>query len=243
MARLIVWLPLLLKRLDTGLSQSQILNSLKEATALDQAREFCLDLWPFIKDLPGNIALVKDALPEGDSAAHSLLTELVDEEYFYQSLFVKQCLLVGNSANDLEAPSTNPAAEELRRLMKELCCSADYADGVLAIITAELAATAVARKIAPFYEEYFRDKATSDTQKQVDEGMEWLRLHARPQTRNALLLNRAIATLEHANSGSIPYSVEIMLDAIFRLWRCPSQGVVDTDLGARRQQASDLARA
>jgi pyrroloquinoline quinone (PQQ) biosynthesis protein C len=242
MARLAVWLPILLKRLDVGLTGSQFINSLDEVMALQQAQEFCLDLWPFIRELPQNIAFVKGRLPESMKAASRLLAELADEESVYQSLFVKQCLLAGLSLTDLEEPQISPAANELRALMKQICQSSDYVQGLLAIVTAELAATAFARRISPFYEEYFQKHSSHYSQEQVAEGMEWLRLHAKPQTGNALLLNRALAALDHADESHIPTTAQIVLSAILSLWRCPPTDALDTGLGARNR-TSDLVIA
>lgn len=242
MGRLAAWLPLLMERLDVGLKQSQFVKGLKEPKGLELARAFCLDLWPFIRELPENIAAVRDVLPENMSAANRLLSELADEEYVYQSLFVKQCLLAGLTLNDLEHPQIGPAAGELSRLMREKCQSGDYCEGLLAIVTAELAATAFARRTTPFFEEYFRKHSSSYSPLQLDEGLEWLRLHAKPQTRNALLLNRAIAALDQTGNKYFPPTVQVVLESILTLWRCPALGVVETEPAAR-VETSGLARA
>ncbi len=195
MGRLVAWLPALLKELNSGLNNSHLVTTLAEAHALEQARQFCLDLWPFIKELPENIACVRSSLPKDMEDGQRLLAELADEENIYRSLFIQQCLLAGIAEKDLIEPNINPIAENLKVLMSKLCRSDDYTDGFLAIITAELAATQFARTIVPFYEQYFQKHAAAfESQQTIDNGMAWLRLHAKPQTRNALLLNRGFGS-------------------------------------------------
>ncbi|PWT96790.1 MAG: hypothetical protein C5B53_08940 [Candidatus Melainabacteria bacterium] len=235
MARATLWFPLLLKRLDTGLNQSRLIAGLQESNWMEQARQFCLDLWPFIRELPENIAKVRDALPEEMLPARSLLSQLADEESVYRSSFIKQCLLFGLTERDLEDPSTNSAANHLRYLMNAFCQSGDYHNGLLAIVTAELAAAAFARRVAPLYEEYFSKYSSSYRPEELEEGLEWLRLHANPQTRNAFLLHRAMRALDRIESEPIPYPIEEVLEAIFSLWRSSSQTTNDTGFGAQAE--------
>jgi hypothetical protein len=234
MARAALWFPLLLRRLDTGLNHSRLIGSLQESKALIQAKEFCLDLWPFIRELPDNIAKVRDVLPQDMLPARSLLSQLADEESVYRSLFVKQCSLFGLTESDLETSRANSAANHLRYLMNAFCQSGDYHNGMLAIVTAELAAAAFSRRVAPLYEEYFRKHSSSYRPEQIEEGLEWLRLHANPQTRNAFLLHRALRALDQSQNQNIPYPAEIVLEAILCIWNSPAQSTtIDTGFGAR----------
>jgi hypothetical protein len=241
MARFAAWLPILLDELEAALACSLLVGGLDEARALDQAREFCLDLWPFIKELPENIASVKESLPTSMQSAQRLLGELADDEHVYRSLFVKQCLLSGLTEQDLRKPPVSSAADRLRNLMGQFCQSKDYAQGMFAIVTAELAAAAFARAVSPFYEQYFQKHAASVPKEEVEVGMEWLRLDAKPQTRNALLLTRAVAALDQGHSTKLPETVQVVLQSIFELWRCPPCHALDTGNGARLE--SSLARA
>ena len=235
MARATLWFPLLLKHLDTGLNNSRLIGCLQESKGLAKAKDFCLDLWPFVRELPDNIAKVRDGLPQDMAPARSLLSQLADEESVYRSLFVKQCLLLGLTESDLEVSRDNSAANHLRYLMNAFCQSGDYHNGMLAIVTAELAAAAFARKVAPFYEEHFRKHSSSYRPEQIEEGLEWLRLHANPQTRNAFLLHRAVRALDRIESQPIPYPIEEVLEAILCLWSSSSQTADDTGFGTKAE--------
>lgn len=242
MRRSAAWLPLLLNELQAGLKRSLLLISLANSEELDKAGQFCLDLWPFIKDLPENIACVMESLPANMEAAKGLLSALADEEHVFRSLFVKQCLLSGLKDSDLIEPKVSEAANRLRMIMAKLCQSGDYADGMLAIVTAELAASAFARAITPFYEQYFKKHSNAFDAQQVSEGMDWLRLHAKPQTRNAFLLSRALAALKQSNGKEIPNSAMAVLESIFAVWRCETTRDLTSPVVAKQEEA-DLARA
>jgi hypothetical protein len=202
---------------------------------MEQAQEFCLDLWPFVRELPENIAKVRDILPQDMLSAHSLLSQLADEESVYRASFVRQCLLFGLTENSLEETGANPAAINLRYLMNAFCQSGDYPNGILAIVTAELAAAAFARRVAPLYEEYFCKNASSYRPGEIEEGLKWLRLHANPQTRNAFLLHRAVRALNRVESQPVPYPIEMVLEAVLALWRSPSQTADGTGFGAQTE--------
>lgn len=173
-------------------------------------KEICLNLWPFIKGLPDNISSVKEKLaaafskPETSAALApglKLLQQLADDERHYQNLYLDQCRLAGLSSEDLQEvvkkvkESTSPYAD-LSKAMDQFCRDGSPREGVLAIITAELAATQFARIALPAFEAYFAGKPQQYPQELVDTGLEWLRLHAKPNTRHAIWMRRLLLVVE-----------------------------------------------
>jgi len=224
MARLPGWLPSLLKRIDWGCANSPLLTSLDDdSQALETGRAICLDLWPFINNLPANISLVRDSLPEDMHAARNLLGQLADDERYYQQLFLSQCRLAGLSDDDLANHIPSPATRELCSTLERYTRSGSYERGIYAILAAELAATAFARAAFPKYVDYFDRFADSYEAQTVKEGLNWLRLHAEPHTRHALWLKRMLADIPNAGRKEMPEPVEAFLNAVFRLWRCPQE--------------------
>lgn len=179
-------------------------------------KEICLNLWPFIKGLPDNISAVKDKLsasflePQTVAALApglKLLQQLADDERHYQNLYLNQCRLAGLSPEDLQQvvrtvrESTSPYAD-LSKAMDQFCQAGSPREGVLAIITAELAATQFARIALPAFEAYFAGKPQQYPKELVDTGLEWLRLHAKPNTRHAIWMRRLLLVVEEEASQS-----------------------------------------
>jgi hypothetical protein len=222
MPRLPGWMPSLLRQICRGCATSAVMsaeNDTKEA--FESGRLICRELWPFIQELPQNVALVRDSLPEHMDAASRLLTELADEERVYQQLFVKQCQLGRLNTEVLALETPSPTARRLCDVMRTYCTSNDYRDGILAIVTAELAATAFARTALPLFESYLSLHADDYSPVEIEEGLEWLKLHTKPHTKHALWLKRMLADLEQGSSQKLPEPVEAVLKAVFAFWRCP----------------------
>src|SRR5262249_21116558 len=108
--------------------------------------------------------------------------------------------------------------------MKKWASSADYVDGIYAIVTAELAATAFSRYCLPHYERYFCAHADNYPPGAIEDGLQWLRLHARPQTRHALWLKRMIEDVRSAEATGVPEPVAAVLSAVSAFWDGPPPG-------------------
>ncbi|MBX9939526.1 MAG: hypothetical protein K2Y32_09745 [Candidatus Obscuribacterales bacterium] len=200
----------------TRISES-LASALEDGTFIESigkdikaGKEICLYLWPFIKGLPDNISSVKEKLAasfsEPETAAAlapglKLLQQLADDERHYQNLYLNQCRLAGLSPEDLQEvvkkvqESTSPYAD-LSKAMDQFCQASSPREGVLAIITAELAATQFARIALPAFEAYFAGKPQQYPRELVDTGLEWLRLHAKPNTRHAIWMRRLLLVVE-----------------------------------------------
>ena len=228
MARNDHWLPLLVELFNAGCARSQfILDLQKEKDTIETGKELCLTLWPFISRLPGNIKRVKAKLPDSMEYAGKFLNHLSDDEGYYQGLYRKQCYLAGIDDRSLESFVPGPATENLCELLKGHCAGPNFEEGILAIVTAELAATVFARHSLELFEAYFEknppgvNKVSLDVT--TDEGLAWLRLHAKPQTRHAIWMKRAVDDLELDPPNKLPGQVEALVEAIYAFWRCTEE--------------------
>lgn len=215
------WLLSLVEILNTGCSQSQFIVDLKaKKDTLNAGKELSLNLWPFISKLPKNIKSVKQNIPESMEYAKKFFTQLSDDEGFYQGLYKKQCILAGIDLNELEELTPHKNTENLCHLMSKYCKDSDFKIGILAIVTAELAATVFARHSIDHFETFFSENP--DQAIAIDEGLEWLRLHAKPQPRHAIWMRRAVDSLElDVNPpNKYPEEVETLVEAIFDFWHC-----------------------
>lgn len=220
-----VWISDLLKELNERCEHSRLLARLShDHLALESGRWICQELWPFIKELPGNISAVRERLPAESSAARSLLGQLADDERHYQRLFVKQCELAGLTESELAEHSTSETMKTLCAALRRWSDSGNYVDGIYAIVTAELAATAFSRYALPHYERYFSAHAEDYPPGTIEEGLSWLRLHAKPHTRHALWLKRMIEDVRPADQSDVPEPVETVLKAVSAFWEGPGAG-------------------
>lgn len=219
------WLSVLLERIQTGCRTSPIINGLSDSeTTLSNGRMLCIELWPFIKELPENIGMVREALPPHSmTAAKKLLLQLGDDERYYQSLFLKQAKLGGLCFETLESLPETATANRLKTTMRRHCRSASksaHVNGIYAIVTAELTATVFARHALPHFERYFACFRTSFTEQEITDGLSWLRLHSATQTRHALWMRRMLNEIEPIPPKEMPIAVEEMLDATLACWGC-----------------------
>lgn len=221
MSRKSGWMPALIERITLGCKTSPFSGGIQDATVIPLGSEICLSLWPFIKELPRNIALVRDSLPENMDAGKKLFSQLADDELTYQQMYVKQCHLAGITDEQLKTDILNEASLHLCQVMRRWCESPNHKDGVLAVVTAELAATAYARQTLEIFEKYFAEHAAEYTKEEVEDGLEWLRHHSRPHTRHALWMRRMLDDIEVAPGDKLPPPAETVLNALYRLWKCP----------------------
>lgn len=221
MSQLPEWLPGLIARINWGCSQSPLLARLAQnELAMETGKLICQELWPFIESLPVNISAVRDTLPDNAQAARSLLGQLADDERIYQQLFLKQCAFAGLSREDIVTYTPSQQTQRLCLELQRLTRDASYVNGIYAIVTAELAATAFCRAALPHYEEYFSKNSDMYPKEDVDEGLAWLRLHAKPQTRHALWLKRMLGDIANPSGAQSPEAVDIILQAVLSFLGC-----------------------
>jgi pyrroloquinoline quinone (PQQ) biosynthesis protein C len=224
MAQLPGWMPILLDRISWGCSTSPLfVNLADENKLLETGKTSCSELWPFIKELPNNIAYVRDKAPESNVAAKNLLGQLADDERHYQQLFIKQCHLAGLTDEELATLNPNQATQDFCNAMNSMCQKSDFVNGVHAIVAAEFAATLFSRSALPSYETYFLKRASEYPPGRIEEGLAWLRLHAKTHTRHAIWMIRMLEDIEDSSGNEIPDAAELMLNCVFKLWQCPPE--------------------
>lgn len=220
MGRLPGWIPDTLESLNQGCARSLWLARLaREDLALETGQEICRDLWPFIRILPDEIARVRDKLPPEAVSGRQFLGQLADEERVYQNAFIMQCRLAGLSDADIAGATAGPATEALIDALRAHTCGPSASEGIYAIIAAEFAAAVFARACLPYYERFFKRHSRRFRQQEIEQGLAWLRHHARPHPRQALWIRRMLDGW--ACDGLIPAPVLAIQDAIFALWHCP----------------------
>jgi pyrroloquinoline quinone (PQQ) biosynthesis protein C len=180
-------------------------------------------LWPFIEGLPLNIAGVLERVPDGADAAARLLRQLADEERHYQQLYLKQCELGAISAHELQTTEPSIGAAKLSRAMRRYCQDGSYTEGVYAIVTAELSATAYARCALPWFEEYFAGNLDKYDPSLVNDGLTWLRLHAQPNLRHAIWMRKMLADLAEGEDKNSSKPIEVVLSAILEVLQVPPE--------------------
>jgi pyrroloquinoline quinone (PQQ) biosynthesis protein C len=224
MARITGWLGELVQELNWGCENSPYIRNL-EGDTLQTGRELCLVLWPFISQLPANVGRVRSILPDDMTAAQKFFDQLKDDERFYQGLYLQQCTLTGVDKDTLLAFKPDDNTHNLCNLMQQYCASPDYHDGVLAIVAAELAATCFARHSLERVESYFGNLPESELRISLDEGLAWLRLHAKPHPKHALWLMRTIEAIDsRPPSNKMPQPVVILVEAIHQFLRSNKNG-------------------
>lgn len=220
------WMPVLMDRVNWGASTSPwFIDLADEAIVLERGKKILFALWPFVRELPQNIRNVRAKLPPGMTAANQLLDQLGDDELQYRQIFLNQFPLGGVTAEEVNAADVSEVTQNLCDVMYEMCTNRGYADGIHAIVAAELSATAYCRKSAPLYETYFEKHADRYELKLINEGMEWVRLHAKTNMRHAIWMKRMIDDLNETGD-QIPAAAEAVLNATLALWECPVESSV-----------------
>jgi pyrroloquinoline quinone (PQQ) biosynthesis protein C len=220
MASLPGWMPILLDRINWGCATSPWFVDLADETKVrERGRQILFDLWPFIRDLPTNIAAVKAAVPSHMTAACNLLSQLSDNERHYQTLFKNQFPMAGLTLEQIEAYPINPDTKVLCDKMVEMCQHRTYVEGIYAIVAAEFVATMYCRQSLPSYEKYFE----RNHPEAADEGLAWVRLHAKTHTRHAIWMKRMLCDVEDSHGNEIPEGAEEILSAFMHVWKCPSE--------------------
>lgn len=214
------WVTALFSRINESCQKSPLLARLeRDNLAMETGRWTCLELWPFIRELPTNISAVREKLPFDSEAARNFLGQLADDERHYQGLFLKQCQLAGLSETALSEHAPSQPMLELCRALALYSQDSDYVKGVYAIVTAELCATAFCRYALPHYDRYFAAHADLYDPQAVEEGLAWLRLHASPQPRHAIWLKRMLEDVGPSLEHELPEPVASILDAVLAFWQ------------------------
>ena len=117
--------------------------------------------------------------------------------------------------------------------------AANKVDGVQVVVAAELAATQFSRVVLEALEEYFALNSEKYSQECIDEGLSWLRLHAKTNTRHALWMRRMLDDIEpiepkieqqnvYVPAKNLPATVDDVLTSVFELWRSLETSEIET---------------
>ncbi len=224
MSQLPGWIPELLSLLNQACAQSPMFTITDDEKVFQTGKDVCLSLWPFIRELPENVSAIRQKTPSHMEAAIKLFSQLADEERIYQQLYLKQCHLAGITEEQLRNVVPSVGATMLSAVMKKHCLNGSYDEGVLVIITAELAATAWARSAQPVFETYFANHAGAFDAVAIEEGLSWLRLHAEPNLKHAKWLRKLLSDMSESNSGkSLPPAVVEVLRALYAVLQVEQQ--------------------
>ena len=227
------WILTMSSIMTDGLSRSAWLAGVN-TDEMAQGQEICRVLWPFIQQLPANIQAVRDKFAKEHVSSISFLDRLSDEELHYQNLYIDQCRLAGLDEADLQsALQTVPSPiVPLIKTTNHYCQQGSLLEGVQAIIAAEIAATQFSRNVLDIFEKYFSQHTQQYGTNAIENGLKWLRLHASPNTRQALSMKRMLniaeaesKALNDAQTNTLPNNLPVPVDAItqavFTLWQVP----------------------
>lgn len=233
-ARALELLAWIASELGESLSHSCLMDTVTTSD-ITTSRALCLSMWPFVRSLPDNISVVKDKLAlltkdGSNDGGLNLLTQLADDERHYQKLYLRQFILAGMTDQEIEELAARPDEEcsieevlNLKRRMHYYCHQGTTEEGVLAIITAELVATQFARIALKAFETYFHARIDKYGKETIDEGLAWLTLHAKPNTRHAIWMKRMLITVEkkESQSNNRPECVKDLLACLAAIWKTP----------------------
>ncbi len=231
MARSAGWLQETINRIKLGCENSPYIGNLQnELDMFTSGRVLCHQMWPFVSSLPGNVSLVLKSLPDQLQDARKLFEQLSDQDGYYRGLYRKQCFMAGIKEESLDKMVPSEATNDLCQMMYHHCTSGNYVDGVLAIVTAELGATIYARHTYGAYISFFSKYPSAHPDVSVQDGMEWLRLHAKPHPRHAIWMKRTIDSIEPADSAeqSTPRPVVEITDAFLSFLQNASPVISDS---------------
>lgn len=220
------WMPVLIEKLTWGCSVSPWFIDLADGKIKERGQKIIYALWPFMKELPQNIRTVRDALPAEMSAASQLLNRLSDDESKYQGLFIQQFPLAGVTLAEVESATVSSVTKNLCDVMTQMCTQRTFAEGIHSIVAAELAATMYCRASLPLCERYFEAHTDEYEPGLINEGLEWVRLHAKTHMRHAIWMKRMLDDLNEDHGEQIPEAAQLVLDATLALWECPMESIV-----------------
>lgn len=226
--KILPWFTTLLNLLETGCAKSPILAdlALPERT-VPVSKEICLWSWPLISVIPENVAKVRKLLPDSMIYTAKFFDQVADKDKHFQTLNLNQCRFFGFTEEQLVAWQPNFVTAKLRRVFESQCSSQDLQEGILAILTIELAATFFGRYSYQIVEKYFADSNHNSidgrlfTAQELKEGLAWARYHAKPNARQALWIKGLTKELALDPPNKLPPSVIQLVDAIYQWWQSP----------------------
>ncbi|MCW5822876.1 MAG: hypothetical protein KIT34_08725 [Cyanobacteria bacterium TGS_CYA1] len=226
--KILPWFATLLNLLETGCAKSPILEDLaRPELTVAVSQNICLWSWPLISVIPENVEKVRKLLPESMVYTAKFFDQVADKDKHFQTLNLKQCRFFGFDQEQLSSWDPDVKTSKLRNIFEAQCRSNDLKEGILAILTIELAATFFGRYSYQIVEKYFADPNHNSidgrrfTEQELIEGLAWARYHAKPNARQALWIKGLSEELELDPPNKLPPSVIQLVDAIYQWWQSP----------------------
>ncbi len=222
------WFATLLNLLETGCAKSPILADLKSPErTVAVSQEICQWSWPLISIVPENVVKIRKLLPEEMVYTAKFFDQVADKDNHFQTMNLNQCRFFGFSEDELNAWIPDPRTAALQKLFQVQCQSNDLQEGILAILTIELAATFFGRYSYQIVDKYFSDPDHNRidgrifSQQELIDGLAWARYHAKPNARQALWIKGLSEELKIDPPNKLPASVIQLVDAIYQWWQSP----------------------
>lgn len=226
--KILPWFATLLNLLETGCAKSPILADLalpERTVAVSQ--DICLWSWPLISVVPENVAKVRKLLPEDMTYTSKFLDQVADKDKYFQSMNLNQCQFFGFTQEQLNGWVLDSKTALLQEIFYSQCQSKNLQEGILAILTIELAATFFGRYSYQIVDKYFSDPNHNKidgrifSQHELIEGLAWARYHAKPNARQALWIKGLTEELKIDPPNKLPEGVVQLVDAIYQWWQTP----------------------
>lgn len=222
------WFATLLNLLETGCAKSPILAYLalpEQTVAVSQ--EICQWSWPLISIVPENVVKIRKLLPEEMVYTAKFFDQVADKDNHFQTMNLNQCQFFGFTEAQLNEWVPDERTAMLQKLFQSQCQSKDLQEGILAILTIELAATFFGRYSYQIVDKYFsnpdhnRIDGRIFSQQELIDGLAWARYHAKPNARQALWIKGLSEELKIDPPNKLPASVIQLVDAIYQWWQSP----------------------
>ncbi len=226
--KILPWFATLLNLLEAGCVKSPILADLASPErTVGVSQEICLRSWPLISVVPQNVAKVRKLLPEDFVYTTKFFEQVADKDNYFQSMNLNQCRFFGFTHEQLNEWVPDPTTALLQEIFNAQCQSKKLQEGILAILTIELAATFFGRYSYQIVDKYFSDPNHNNidgrifSQQELIEGLAWARYHAKPNARQALWIKGLSEELKVDPPNKLPVGVVQLVDAIYQWWQSP----------------------
>lgn len=235
--RILPWFSNLLNLLEEGSVKSPILEDLARPERMIQmSQEICLRTWPLITAIPENVAKVRKLLPAEMIYAGKFFDQVADKDEHFQRLYFDQCRFFHLNPDQLKSAPQGEETTNMRALFEAQCSSDNLQEGVLAILTVELAATFFGRRSYRIAEDYFKDPGHNSingrkfSEQELVQGLAWARYHAKPNARQALWIKGMSEEINLEPPNKLPQSVILLVDAIYKWWWAPVSQLMQREL-------------
>ncbi len=235
--RILPWFSTLLNLLEEGSFKSPILEDLaRPERMILVSQEICVRTWPLITAIPENVAKVRKLLPAEMIYTGKFFDQVADKDEHFQRLYLDQCRFFHLDPYQLKSAPQSEETMNMWALFEAQCSSGNLKEGVLAILTVELAATFFGRRSCRIAEDYFSDPSHNSingrkfSEQELVQGLAWARYHAKPNARQALWIKGMSEEINLEPPNKLPQSVILLVDAIYKWWWAPVSQLMQREL-------------